>query len=558
MARKTRIVRAAALSEPPPRSSRQRGAARKILPMGGAHHHLPFPFPTPYKPSHPSLCLSAVFPYVRNDAQYATWINIFNRSNSPNNICVDFVQPSGFLVKSLNKSLNPFQCERLTEPNFMGAVYVWGSGYYDVHSNLEMRENAGKGIALDQTANNNYFTFFQLAVEDEGPGKARTTLIGLNYDSNNPTFLLYGFGYKPCSGGWAPRDEFEVQVPPSGLLCVRPYDKIQKSYPEANVSGHTAPFPTGSQTQYYTAAQFLEENQTNSISLLNYRPPRRPYSNPGGKYCAPELYYIYLLDVEDDGVNRADSIYVKHTRFGGGPGKGKVSLPIHFYDRSGQEVGGSSSGSLTVDLARDAGNPASFQVVSPSKILGKSFAGSIWIETPMDSHGMPYQYDTGIVYAVIRRQAPGKWTALNDASPVGGGPPWLIPLCNIVPYVTNKDKNWIYQLILFYPRANYDKAPPTPKDKPKPYGGPNVPPPSIGGGWVLLEFHDMMGTPKGWVTIEMKPNETQVHTVDSLISNLVKEPFEGSVTIEPIDIVTQLEVRSDNDLYHAFTGNWWT
>jgi len=202
MARKTRIVRAAPLPEPPPRSPRQRDAARKILPMGGVHHPLPFPLPTPYKLfTHPSLILSAVFPYVRNDAQYTTWINIFNKSNSTNNVCVDFVQPTGFLVKSLNKSLNPFQCERVTEPNFMGAVYVWGSGYHDVHSNLEMRENTGKGIALDQTANNDYFTLFQLAAEDEGPGKARTTLIALNYDSDNPIFVLHDFGYKPCSGG---------------------------------------------------------------------------------------------------------------------------------------------------------------------------------------------------------------------------------------------------------------------------------------------------------------------------------------------------------------------
>ena len=56
----------------------------------------------------------------------------------------------------------------------------------------------------------------------------------------------------------------------------------------------------------------------------------------------------------------------------------------------------------------------------------------------------------------------------------------------------------------------------------------------------------------------MKPNETQFHTIESLVSNLVKEPFEGSVDIQPIEIVTGLQVRSDNNLYHAFTGNWWT
>ena len=114
----------------------------------------------------------------------------------------------------------------------------------------------------------------------------------------------------------------------------------------------------------------------------------------------------------------------------------------------------------------------------------------------------------------------------------------------------------IYKIIIFYPEASYKKAPPGPKDDPPPYGGPTTPPPVVGGGWVVLTLHEVTGKPMGWATVKMSPNETQTHTLDSLFGNLLSEPCEGSLQIEPREVVVLLEIENKNTKCRGCSGSW--
>ena len=100
------------------------------------------------------------------------------------------------------------------------------------------------------------------------------------------------------------------------------------------------------------------------------------------------------------------------------------------------------------------------------------------------------------------------------------------------------------------------KSGPAPTHPPPKFNGPNIKIPPLGGGMVVLKFYEMSGKYLGWVSLMMKPNETQYHTIQNLVGNYLTEPFEGSIEIEPRHVVSQLHSWGSTGAQHGFTGTW--
>ncbi|MEW6360166.1 MAG: hypothetical protein AB1696_27780, partial [Planctomycetota bacterium] len=503
----------------------------------------PAPAPSPAEEPgyHPTDKYSSggLYPYFRSDSKYTSWIGVANRSAYKIDITVSFRDAKGKLVDAWKQTLGPFQCHRFTRASFTGSVNIEGHGEKDaIHSMLEMRANAGNGVALAEPARPLYEWgspwFFQLGVKDEGPAKVRTTLATYN-GGETPLDVEYGVGWQVCNQNqeFVPTKLVKAKIPSRGLHFLMPYDEIGKPYEREVYVGAMAPAVTPG--VYFTGAQFLETGQ--DIGLLNYKPNPAMSPVPSSKY-APERYHLYFAGIAYDGLTRTDTIFIKSNS----NTKKTYLYPVHFYDKSGKEF--PQTAATAVKLWTHWDTPQSSGVICPMKMLASGFEGSVWIETPTADERLE---------AVVRRQAPMKWAALSDVSPgCPGG-------YNVIPYVSSKDPNWIYQVILFYPAAIYKKTPAPPQDKPVIFGGPNVEIPPLAGkeGWIVMRFHQMTGQYVGWMLIKFNPNETQYHTINSLVAQYIKEPFEGSIEIEPREIVTQLEVRSKNDSCRGFTGNWY-
>ena len=487
-----------------------------------------------------------IFPYVRTDNNHTSFISILNNSDNPISVPVTFRDTNGMVVDTWKKALKPHECYRFTKNNFTGSVDIMG--YWNIKGAecmLEIRENSGKGIGLAESAGSPHLYgppwFYHLGVVDNGPGMDRTTIITHNF-KNKPIYIFYSIGYMICkieSDGtvikqWVGSDVFEVAVPARGLHIFKPFDVTKKPLEgDLYVGANTGPNNSGKQTTSFTGALFYKSHD--DIDIHNYKPAKYPYTSSHAKN--PEHYYIYLADVSDDGVNRNDRIYVKATS-----NKSQyLKFPVHFYDTNGDEIQVATPTDL--DLYGFFDHPDSYSVMSPKKMLNKAFKGSIWIE-----HPQPQTDWFGHLNAVIHKgNAPGE-RSLCDASPGRG--------TNCIPYISNKDVNWNYKIIIFYPEASYKKAPPGPKDDPPPYGGPTTPPPVVGGGWVVLTLHEVTGKPMGWATVKMSPNETQTHTLDSLFGNLLSEPCEGSLQIEPREVVVLLEIENKNTKCRGCSGSW--
>lgn len=480
------------------------------------------------------------FPYLCSNKKYASWLMLYNRSGYLIDVEFELCDAKGAVSKKFTKTLKPHQCIRYSEATFEGSVEFVGYGDDDaLYAIIEMRENSGKGVALAAHGVNTYGMpwYYTIGVKDEGPVKNRSTLISRNLTAN-PLYVKFGFGLSKCLLGgkdaWATTHFHEVKVPAGGHVKFSPYDKAKKTVTDdVAAAGNTGPKGSGNQSRFHCGTHLVETPQ--DIALHNYKPLIAPYTSGWPK--TPELYWLYFTGVQDDGIARTDEIYIKSNL---NYVNQSHNYTVHFYDYRGHEVLATPSKKLCLTL--DFDNPNSSATLSPRKFLGKEFNGSIVIELPLEH--------TGHIEAIIRRQAPGTWQDLSDSSPAEAYPN------HVIPYVSNKDKNWTYQLILFYPSVMMKKSTPAPKDPLPPFNGPNVKIPPLGGGWVALKFHEMSGKYLGWAAIELKPNETQHYTVNHLIGKYLKEPFEGSIEIEPRHVISQLHTWSSTGAQHGFTGTW--
>ncbi len=481
------------------------------------------------------------FPYLCSNNKYTSWIMLYNRSDYLIDVEFELCDDTqGAVSKKFTKTLKPHQCIRYSEATFEGSVNFVGYGAYDaLYAIMEMRENSGKGVALASLGSNTFgmHWYFTIGVNDEGPGKNRSTLISRNLLAK-PLYIEFGFGLSKCALGgkdaWATAHFHEMKVPARGHVKFSPYDKAKETVTDAvAAAGNTGEKGSGDQTRFHCGTHLVETPK--DIALHNYKPLIMPYTSVWPK--TPELYWLYFAGVQDDGIFRSDEIYIKNND---NYVQHSSNYTVHFYDYRGHEVSAPPSHKLCIAL--HFSDPKSSVTLSPRKFLGKEFNGSIVIELPLDH--------TGKTEAIIRRQAPGAWQDLSDSSPSR-------PYTNhVIPYVSNKDKNWAYQLILFYPSVTMKKSAPAPNDPPMKFNGPNVKIPPLGGGWVALKFHDMSGKYLGWTALEFKPNETKHYTVKQLIGPLCKEPFEGSIEIDPKHVISQLHTWSSTGAQHGFTGTW--
>jgi hypothetical protein len=489
-----------------------------------------------------------LFPYVRSDSTYTSYVSVFNHSEYTIDVAYTYRDANGIAVSTKQTTLNPHAGERSSQPNFTGSVSVYGEGEGDaLFSLVEIRRNDGQGVALSEPAGSaQYVWFYELGVKDNGPNQDRSTLATYNFSDSDPIYVEYSWGdiICPLTGEPAAAFFYEVKIPPRGLHTFRPYDQTGKAFEGiVGVSATTGPGHTGTQVDYHAGTVFREG--LTDISLSNYKAPHRPYAS-SANYPAgyQDWYKMYFADVQDDGVNRKDRIHLKLNATSGNTIK-YVAIPFYFYDKSGTTLAYTPAN--PVKLAEMFSREESFQVVSPMELLGKKFSGSIWIDNPYSLRGA--------LEATIVREAPNQWADLADYSPAAGT--WQG--YNALPGVSNNDAGWIYQIVLFYPQASLNTAPPAPKDAPPTFSGPTVAAPSKpGGGYVYLKFYDLAGKYKGTFAFKMSANETLYKPFnDPSITTHISD-FVGSVVIEPRDVIVQLELQDKNGAGHASTGNWYS
>jgi hypothetical protein len=483
-----------------------------------------------------------VFPYFRSDSTYTSYLCIFNSSEYKIDAKVVYRDKTGATAASSTETLEPFASVRLTQSNFTGSVSVDGSGEDDaLHCQLEMRKNNGAGVALAEPAcSAGYVWFYYLDVKDDGPGKERTTVVTYNFSSTQTIYVTYGWGDVACCYS----NNFEVSIPPLGFYSFQPYTVSKTAFEGVLYAGaNSGSKQSGQQLRCHGGALFYESST--DIALNDFKPPHFPYASaPSYPKGYENWYKMYIPDVQDDGASRADRIHLKLNTAANYNAQKYITVPIYFYDQKGKAV---TYATLNpVKLLNMFDTNESYQSVSPMKLLGSSFSGSVFIDNPY--------WDSGKLQASVSREAPGQWKAMSDYSPPGGSYQGK----NCLPYVSNAETGWIYQVVLLYPGANLSVSGTPPKDAPATFSGPTVTLPTASGGYVYLKFFEMDGTYKGALAYKMTSNQTLlVNLSDSAVTKYLSD-FKGALVIEPRDVVVQLELRDKNKSCFASTGNWYS
>jgi len=486
------------------------------------------PSPLPDPRFYPTNC----FPYVANNQTMQSYITATNRSLQWGmDLKVTFRDVNGAVVHTFQKRLNAAASDRFSPPSgFVGSAVVEGVGaQFSLASQVELRALSGQGAALSGPAYDPQPSSMMMwpSVVDAGPGTDRTQVATLNQHGDIPLYIEFDhLADADCS------DDFEAKVNPWSIHTFHPAQMFPDGAAsgvqdfEVHGAGWTGPGRTGTADGGFSGA--LLTTGANVMALHNYLeiwrwswPPYAPSEDH------PQLYYT---DVEDDGVNRADRLYVK---FFSGESTVATQYNIHFYDENGGET------KKTIILVRHLEYLESTAMIEPMKLLGKPFKGSVWLETrdPMQT--------------AMRRVAPGKWTDLSAGGPAG------CPRPCIIPYATSKDDKWKYELVLFHPATIYP-PPDDPLAEPPPpitHGGPGIAAPPAGQR-VVLRFYDLSGSYRGWVAVHMLENQTKRLTLAQVASYL-GGPIEGSVQVEPF-VVVELAISHINGQAHASMNPWWT
>lgn len=400
---------------------------------------------------------------------------------------------------------------------------------YSLASQVELRALNDQGAALAAPAYDPQPSTMVLwpSVVDTLSGPLQTRVATLNFHPDIPLYIEFDhLADEECG------DKFWAMINPLALHTFYPAQMFQEGVADGIQDfqvyggGWTGPNRTGMADGAFMSA-VLARGANGRMALDNYAeiwnsswPPYWPSDAP------PDLY---LADVQDDGVNRADRLYVKVFL---GHSLTVSGYLLHFYN----EEGGETVRELL--LVRHWEEPESLAILSPMELLGMPFKGSVWLESqdPMK--------------LAIRRVAPGKWADLSTAGPVGAN-----RRC-IVPYVSSKDEDWKYEIVLFYPEELY--PPPDPLAEPPPpitHGGPTDPAPPADER-VVLRFYDMTGDYRGWVALYMLENQTKRLTLAD-VATYLQGPFDGSVQIEPF-VAVEVEIGHMNGQAHASMNPWLT
>jgi len=484
-----------------------------------------------------------VFPHVRNDAIYNSVINVYNNTaggNYTTEVDVLYRNEAGNVISTQVMTLGPRESHQFTQANFTGSVDIKGLGVSNaMQCVLETRDVNNQGVALAQKATIlerlSVPWFYQLNVNDEGPGQLRTALITANLWFNDPIFIRYS-PVAPGIGCAA----LEVEIPPGGYHMFYPLDVFAASFPtgmqhvEIGVQGNTGPNSSGSQLVAFSGAQFVESPGA-FIALDNYATISK---NAWGGINAKRQ--AYLVDVQDDGVNRTDRIIVKSTNGANAPSP-DIDYQVHMYDANGVAV----AGPPTISLTEHFNDPGSVGAFSPMALAGGPFSGSIWIEPPLDTQNFSKKSQVSVA-----KQSSSGW---QDTVSQVAAKDWPSSY-GVIPYVSNQDTNWDYRLAFFYPETIY-KAVPGSELEGDVFGGPGDTPPAPVGGVVVLNFYEGNGQHLGWLAFQMQPNQTRYFAVDDIANTYFGENFAGAIEFSP-HIAQQIELQHAVSQAHGTTSNW--
>jgi len=504
-----------------------------IAAIGGCPE--PNPNPNPNKPPSPLpdriFAKANRYPYVVHNGTVQTFISANNQSLQWGlELRVTFRDMNGAQVSSFQKRLNAGACHRFSPPmSFEGSVLVEGRGaQLSLVSQIEVRRVDGKGAALATPAFGpwGHNCVWWVSVVDSPSSSLHTRLNTYNWHDNIPLYVKF---FHLMDEGC--QDIFEVAIDPQAVYSCFPTQVFQHGAAngvedfEVICYGNRGPNSSGIQDGGYI--QSLYATGADGLAMESFVSFWPEYWVPIGADYWPHLY---VPDVQDDGVNRADRVYVK---FGLVESNIYSYFTVHLYDENGGDT------TTKLFLMRNADSPNSRGIIEPMNVVGKPFKGSVWVDTqgePMRTH--------------ILRTAPGKWVDYSRGWPVREGNDCVIP------YVSSKDDAWEYELVLFYPEAVYPRPSDPLADPPPPitYGGPSVVPPPADER-VVLRFFDMAGNYRGWVAVCFLKNETKRLTLTQVASYL--GAFEGSVQIEPL-VAMELEMKHINGEAHGSLTPGWT
>jgi len=510
-----------------------------ILPLLALLSSCDDPLPAPPDTLYESHC---VFPYVRNDANFSSEITAYNNTaggNYTTEVEALYRDDAGTIVNTQTVTLNPRESHQFSTTNFTGSVDIKGLGVANaMQCQLEIREVNNQSIALAQKATIlerlAQHWFVQLDVTDEGPGQTRTALITANLWRDDPLYVRYN----PDAPGISCAAN-EVIIPPRGFHVFYPMDVYAPLFPagmqniQVSVSGFTGPNATGQQVAAFSGAQFIAD-PGGSIALDNYAT-----INPNEWGGISAKNQAYLVDVQDDGVNRTDRIVVKSTNGTNFPSP-DIIYKVHMYDENGVVV----PGAPIITLAEHFGNSDSYGIFSPMTLAGAPFSGSVWIEPPQ---GQNFAKEAQV--SVTKQSATGWQDRLAQVAAKN----WP-STHGVIPHVSNQEANRDYRLAFFYPENIYTPVPGVelPGDV---FGGPNDVPPTPEGGIVVMQFYATDGQHLGWLAFQMQPNQTRYFDVDNIANTYLGENFSGTIEFTP-HIAQQLELQHTVTGAHATTSNW--
>ncbi len=493
-------------------------------------------------PPNPSI-VTAYYPYMINDVDYNTVINVYNKSDYSMELDAEYRTPDGVVVVIDTLTLSAHASTELSRSNFTGSVQLTAvCDRYALQSYIEIKRNDNQGAALAQKADRLYGLsvswFYHLGINDMGPGDIRSSIITANPWYPGSIFTTIAPLSESCA------DISGAEILPKNLHIFKPMDVFSYLYPGGMedlsfyVQGKIGSDPSASGLTNYTGAHFIESPNGN-IGLVNYK-----YQMNWVAVSYNDAAYVYLVDLHDNDI-RQDRIILKRN---GPAGMNPVfkQYTLHFYDQTGTEVSGSP---CQVSLEEDFNELDSYDIISPMDLLGQPFTGSVWIDPPADSAGYKIRVKAGVI-----KQSSDQWRDITDNSPTRNQNSWG----GAIAHVSTNNPGWHYSLALYYPGPGYIPDPisdPGAEENGDIFCDPGTVPPDVTGGQVVLKLYDEPGNYLGALAIFMLPNETRYIDVDDLAETYLNGSFTGSIEFLP-HISQQLEIWHDNEHAHGSTGNW--
>ena len=474
--------------------------------------------------------LWSFFPYVLRNATYTSYISIANSSPWAMDVTITYRNPAGAVVVTDQRRLSGHETYRYVPGTIEGSMEIKGIGdLYAIHTNMEIRTATGNAAALvpPATIKGTYGIpwFIRTGVLDDPGGTVHSKLISTSLYPT-PIYLFFSPMPKKC------KDMFETKVNPYQLYMFQPADRFKGVASTGltdwvvYVSGNKGPNGSVSQRGEHTGSVFTTASE--DISFDSYAEVNPNYWSRSSGFPHQDDQ-LYLVDVQDDGVNRADRIYIKSNGWGD-PNNVYHEIPVHFYATDGSET------TKVIAVYREFDTYGSVKMLSPKDLLGNNFKGSVWIE----------QSDA---QASLRRVAPGKWSDMSGSSPAGS----LLTGC--VPYVNTTETNWRYQLALFYPINIYPTVHPGGDIPAIRYIDPSQSEPVPEPGEVVLTLWNVQGGHEGWVVVFLGINETAYVDMKDLATNYLMKPFEGSIQFDPL-VVLEVELVHESGLAHGSVNTW--